>query len=479
MSARACVAFAAALAGCAPAASAPKVRVQPLPAQYNGGGAGPSVASVDWRTVFGDPHLDTLISEALEGNFDVSIALQRIEIARAMVSQARSAQLPQVAVVTSAGIRKYGLFTMDGAGNATTDITPGRRVPEHLPDLFGGLQATWEADLWGRLANLHGAARARYLSSIEGAKLVVSNLVAELAAAYFGLVALDRVQDILTQTIARQTQASEIMRIEKQAGRTNELAVQQFEAQLAGTRALRASIRQQAGELENHINLLLGRMPQAVPRTRDVLERDVARTLATGVPSDLLRNRPDIRSTELQLEAARIDVDAARAAFYPRLSISASLGYQAFDPRFLVRTPESIAYGLVAGLVAPLVNRGGIAAAHTAARATQVEAMYRYQQAVVTSFLEVATSLLRLEQAAEITAQHQRRQEAAAGSIDVANALFRAGKATYLDVLIAQQATLDAQLELVAARRDQHLAAVRLYKALGGGWRGTLRFAAQ
>lgn len=469
---RASIAAVALLASCAPAATHVAVREVPLPARFEGGSAGPSAGQLDWRAFFADESLSALIGQALDDNFDVKIALQRIEVARADIQRASGQRLPKLSAVATGAIRKYGTYTMDGAGNAATDITPGRRVPEHLPDLFAGVQATWEADLWKRLASLSGSAKARYLATIEGTNLVITNLVAAIAIAYYELVALDRIEAVLAQTLARQEQALEIMRLEKQAGRTNELAVQQFAAQLAGTRALSAATQQQKRILENQLNLAIGRVPQPIARTAGALDRELVVT--AGVPSDLLRNRPDIRQAEHAVAASKFDVAAARAAFYPRLTISASLGYQAFDPRFLVTTPESIAYGLVGSLVAPLVNRRGIQAAFAAAKATQLQAMYGYQRAVLTAFIEVATELYTLEQSAQIVTHQRRKREAAAQTVDIADALFRAAKATYLDVLLSQQATLDAELELIRAQRDQHLARIRLYRALGGGWRGTL-----
>ncbi len=347
-------------------------------------------------------------------------------------------------------------------------------MPTNLPDLGFGLEASWEPDLWGRLGHLQGAARARYLATIEGSHLVIANLVADVAAAYFELIALDRVQQIVTTTIARQSEQLELMRVEKQAGRTNELAVEQFAAQLASTRALGATTLQQAREVEHRIDLLLGRLPRPIARSQDALERDVPPGFAAGIPSALLRNRPDLRAAELEVQAAHLDVSAARAAFYPRLDISASLGYDAFDPRFLLTTPESLVYGLAAGLVAPLVNRRGIEAAFATARAAQIEAMYRYQGTVLKAFLEVATGLSAIEQAGAVVAQQRAKLAALADAVDAASALFHAGKATYLEVLVAQQNSLDAELELTAALRDQHLATVGLYKALGGGWQGTV-----
>lgn len=468
------MAIVATLAACAPASTIKDVREVPVPADFAGSPPGPSLGEVDWRTFFADDNLRRLVSEALSGSFDVRIALQRIEVARAAASQAGGARLPSVALGTSAAVRKYGLYTMDGAGNASTDITPGRRVPEHLPDLYVGLQASWEADVWGRLSQLHEAARAQYLASVEGAKLVVTRLVADIGARYVELLALDRIDEIVLQSQQRQEQALEMMRLEKQAGRANELAVQQLAVQLSSTRTLRIENQQRIVELENELNLLVGRPPQAIARTRDLLDRPVPAAVSAGLPSALLQNRPDIKVAELELAATRADVAAARAAFFPRLTLSASVGYQAFDPRFLLRTPESIAYSLVGGLVAPLVNRRGIQAAFQAAEATQLQAMYSYQRAILTAYIEVVTGLKALSSAGESVAENQRKRDAAGGTVETADALFRAGKATYLDVLLAQQATLDAEVSLIHARRRQHLTLIGLYRALGGGWLGTL-----
>lgn len=460
------------LAACAPAqvTSKPPAPLQ-LPATFGGAPAGESVASIDWKTLFADRDLETLVTTALSQNLELQVALQRIEIARAGVMQATGDLLPHVSLVAEASLQKFGRYTMDGAGNLTTDITPGRRVPEHLPNFAVGIRASWEADIWGRLRGLRGSARARYLASVEGTRVVVTDLVAEIATRYFELLALDERQRVLTETLARHTQALEIMRVEKQAGRTNELAIQQFEAQVADVAAWSAECVEQTRTVENELNLLLGRPPAAISRSPQLLYRDAPSALAVGIPSDLLRNRPDVRGAELELQATRFDLAAARAAFYPRLQITGDVGYEAFNPRFLLQTPASLVYNVVGGLIAPLVNRRGIEAAFQAATATQRAAMYSYQRVLLRSFFEVSTGLTEMQQRATVVAQRKRNREALADAVSTADALFRAGKASYLDVLVAQQKTLDAELELIAALREQHIAGVRLYRALGGGWR--------
>lgn len=464
----------AVLASCAPSSPAPKAPRLELPAAYDRAAFGPSVASLDWRTFFSDERLAALITEALASNPDLHVALQRIEIARAGVRRASGARLPEISIVAGAGVQRFGTYTMDGAGNASTEITPGKLVPNPLGDLSVGLQTSWELDVWGKLGDLRGAARAQYLASIEGAHLVITSLIAEIAEAYFELLALDHTLDILRGSIEHQDEALAMMRLQKQAGRTNELAVQQFEAQVATTRALEATVQQQVRELEHRLCVLTGRLPGPIERDKAVLEREPGASLAAGVPSELLRNRPDIREAELQLRAAELEVSAARAAFYPSLRISADLGYQAFNPRYLLSTPDSIVGSLAAGLVAPLVNRSAIQADFAAASAAQVQAMYAYQGVVLRSFAEVASGLSAVEQAAQVTAQQRQRYAALERSVETAEALFRAGKATYLEVLVAQQSLLEARLAVVEALKDHHVARLRVYKALGGGWHGQL-----
>ena len=399
------------------------------------------------------------------------MAVQRAEAARAGVQRATGQVWPRVELAAGASLRKFGDYTMDGAGNAATDITPGRRVPTHLPDFAVGLQSSWEVDIRGRLRGLRDAAAARYLATLEGKSFVVTGLVSAVADAYFELVALDRARQVLAETLTRQEQALGVVRLQKEAGRATELAVQQFEAQLASTRALDVGVHERAQVLENELNLLLGRLPQPVPRTPDAELPPVARRVSLGVPSDLLQNRPDIRRAELEVQAADCDLSAARAAFFPRFQISASAGYQAFEPRYLFSTPESIAYSAIGGLIAPLVNRSAIEADFAAARAQQIEAMVQYQKAILSGFAEVASGLARVERSAEAVAFRRAQHDATRGTVDAADTLYRAGKATYFEVLMAQQNTLAAELELIQAAKLQRQASVALYRALGGGWR--------
>lgn len=435
---------------------------------------GVSSARTPWRDYFEDPRLVALIDEGLRESPDVAMATQRIERTRAAVTLTTGALFPTVGATLSAGLMKPGLFTAEGAGNATTDITPGQTVPAHLPDFKLGLQASWEVDLWGKLRSQRSAAEAQVLGAVEQAHLVRTMLVAAIANTWFELQATDRVHEVLVQTIARQTEALEVVRLQKEGGRASELAVQQFEAQLAETRALEIEAKQEAVALEIALNTLVGRTPRTVERS-GALSFEPPAPVSAGLPSDLLLLRPDVRQAELSVQAARFEVAAARAAFFPSLNLSASVGLQAFNPEFLVRLPESLIYSLVGGLVAPLINRTGIEAAFQGATAAQLEAMYDYQKVVLTAFAEATTSLSALEASARLVAVKRQQRAAVERSVETADVLFRAGRATYLEVLLAQQSSLRAELELVAAWRRQRQASVTVYRALGGGWESTAK----
>jgi len=461
------------LAACAPVMPPLAIKGRQLPQGFAHTAApGPSTAQMPWREYFHDPRLVALIDEGLQANTDLAMALHRIERTRATLTQATGALFPKLDAALGVGVRKFGLYTMDGAGNATTDITPGQLVPVNLGDFALGFQASWEADLWGKLGNQRDAAQAQVLASREMAHVVQSSLVADIANAWFDLQSLDRVRDVLAQTVVRQADALKTVRLQKEAGRASELAVQQFEAQLAETRALEVETLQQTRVVEAGLNVLVGRFPQPIERAGE-LSFEPLPTVSAGLPSELLQHRPDVRQAELEVQATQCELAAARAAFFPSVNLSAGVGLQAFNPAYLVRLPESLIYSLAGGLVGPLVNRSGIEAHFQGATAAQLEAMYGYQKVVLTAFAEASTSLSALKATDEFVGHRRAQRLALDRSIETAELLFRAGKASYLEVLTAQQSALRAELDLVEAWRRQRLASVAVYKALGGGWQET------
>ena len=446
----------------------------PMPASFQDHQDKPEnapVTQIDWREYFADPNLLALIDKAVANNHDLQIALQRIETSRASVKLANAAMLPKVNLNIGGGVQKFGLYTMDGAGNASTEITPGQIVPEHLTDMFVGLQSSWEIDVWGKLKSQRNSAAATYLSSIDAANLVISNLVADVAVYYSELLALDHELEIIRRTIAKEQEALDVIKLQKEAGRANELAVQQFQAELLNTQVSEKNTLQKIAETENQINYLLGRYPQPIERSTQIFFSEKSHELSAGVPSQLLENRPDVRAAELQIEASQFDLKAAKAAFYPNVNISATFGFQAFNPEFLFTTPASIAYSVFGQMIAPIINMKALEAQFNTAKANQLSAMYNYQKTILNAYVEVANQLSNIKNLRETSTLKKQQSDALKQSVDVSNELYKAARATYLEVLIAQQSALQSNRELIDVTKQQRIARISLYKALGGGWK--------
>ena len=333
-------------------------------------------ATQKWDAFFPDKNLQNLITIALKNNIDLQMTLQDIAISSSDVKIKKGLLLPSLTGVVGAGTEKVGKYTSQGAGDSSAEITPGQIVPEHLNNFSIGIQASWEIDIWNKLKNSKKAAVSRYLSTIEGKNFVVTNLIAEIANSYYELLSLDNQLDVIKETIQIQKNALEIVKVQKEAAKVSELAVKKYEAEVLNSEALQFDIQQQIKENENKINFLLGRYPEAIIRDKTVFESQIPQQIKSGIPSQLLANRPDIKQAELELFATKCDVKSAEAEFYPSFNISGELGFQAFKPTFLFTSPESIAYSLLGELTAPLINRNAIKAEFNKAKAYQVQAMY-------------------------------------------------------------------------------------------------------
>lgn len=430
-----------------------------------------NIADIQWRDYFVDPLLHELIDTAIENNIDLQIALQRIENSRSSVRSATGALMPTMGLGVGTAIRRYGLYTMDGAGNDTTDFKSGQPIPSNLPDLFVGLQSSWEVDIWGKLQNQRSSAISKFLASIEGTSFVVSNLVADVAIYYNELRALDNELDIIRQTLHTQYESLEVVAVQKEAGRATELAVELFKAQVLNTSILEKEVLQQITVTENHINFLLGRFPQPIERTKGQYFTEIPHEISSGVPSQLLANRPDVREAEFQIKASKFDLKVAKASFFPSFNITASFGFQAFNPEFLFVAPASIAYTAVGTLVAPLINRNALQAQFNNAEANQLTAMYQYQKTILNAYVEVANELSNIHNLRKINTLKKQQNEVLQQSVETSHILYRYGRASYLEVLIAQRNALQSNLELINFAKQLRIAAVKIYKALGGGWK--------
>ena len=284
-------------------------------------------------------------------------------------------------------------------------------------------------------------------------------------------LALDNALEIIHRNLDIQTDALELVKIEKQAARVTELAVQRFEAEVLKNRSRLYDVEQQRVQVENRINFLVGRYPQPVSRDPEEFKKALPDSVGTGLPSNLLDNRPDVRRAALELEAAKLDVKAAKAAFYPSLTLDAGVGYRAFNATHLVDTPGSLFYGVAGGLTAPLLNRNAITAQYRAANAMQLQAVFKYEQTLLQAFTDVANQLAMIENLHKSYELREQQVDALDQSVEISKVLFQSARADYVEVMMTRRDALESELQLLETRRAQFMALVAIYQVLGGGWR--------
>jgi NodT family efflux transporter outer membrane factor (OMF) lipoprotein len=419
----------------------------------------------DWRNFFPSPALQSLIDAALANNQELDIRFQEILIARNESAARRGEYQPKVGVGARAGVERVGEDTRSGEVDEHLDL------PKNMDDFQLGLVASWEIDAWGKLRDAANAAELRAAAAVESRNFLVTELVAEIARSYYELIALDRQIEVLQRNIGIQSDALAIVRIEKQAARVTELAVQRFEAEVLKNRGRAYDLEQQRVQIENRIHFLVGRYPQAIERGAGDLDAPLPVEIQTGVPAQLVENRPDVREAELALRASRLDLSSARAAFYPSLGIDADLGYQSFHLRSLLETPESIFYGFAANITAPLLNRAAIEARYRSANSMQIQAVLRYERTLLQAFVDVLNQLAafdNLKQGYELQVQQVQKLDS---SVEVSKVLFQSARADYVEVLLTRRDALDAQMELIETKKRVLQSMVGIYQALGGGWR--------
>lgn len=434
----------------------------------------PSIAGKDWRMFFDDPYLHRLIDTALVHNQDLQRTLENIRISRARLRTAKLGQLPDISGIAGASVRRFGDYTMDGIGNTDTNMSEtlpaDKRLPMPYTDLIIGAEFNWELDIWGRFANQRRAAAARYMASQEMANHIRSWLLAEVAFQYYELIGLDREIEVLKANIKYQEMAFELSKDLKNSGKENQLAVDQFEAQLLNSQAMMIHKQRELRTVELNISELMGVYPDEILRGNIVKADRLPEIMEIGIPADLLRYRPDVRSAERELMASRADVAAARAAYFPSLRLYGMAGFNAFDFARLFLNPASSAYQLGAGLAAPIFNRGQIRAAYETAGASQRIAYLDYEQTVLQSYLEVLDMVnvyTTLEEQLILKEQEVAVQKR---SVDNSNTMFSVGYANYLEVINSQSRALMAELEYIELKREQLQSVVSLYRSLGGGW---------
>jgi NodT family efflux transporter outer membrane factor (OMF) lipoprotein len=442
-----------------------------LPETFNGAITPESSALLSIEEFFNDPTLTTLIDQAVTGNQQLKILAQDIQIANNEILRRRGAYLPFLNFGAGARLDKLSYNTIPGSDNLQNAPISASHFPTPLPDFLVAGNVTWQIDIWRQLRNARDSARLRYLGTIDGRTYAVTRLVADVAENYYALMSLDARMENLNRIIALQEQSLQTAIARKEFARDTELGVQRFTAEVRKNQSERFIVQQRIIETENRINFLAGRFPQRVERNSAAFFNVTLATLNVGVPAQLLQNRPDIRQAERELEAAGLDVRVARANFYPKLIMSAGVGYEAFNTKYLFLSPESLINNVAGNLVAPLVNFSAIKADYLNANARQLQALYEYQRTILNAFTEVVNRMSAVQNYSLSIDIKRQQLDSLESAVSVATNLFQAARpgVDYMDVLFAQRDLVDARMVLIDTKREQLTSVVNAYQALGGG----------
>lgn len=424
-----------------------------------------------WNQFFKDENLKSLINTALKNNQELKILSQEIYISQNEILDKKGEFLPKIFLGFGYETEKVGKYTSQGANDETAEYEPGEFVPRVLHNHQVGAFMSWEVDIWKKLRNAAKSSHLQYLANIELRKYLVTNLVAEISSTYYELKALDAQQKIVNEFIKNLQQAQYMVEAQKESARTNSLAVKRFEAEVLKNKSRYYEIKKDTIILENKLNTLLGRFPQKIKRNKKSLKANLPNQFSTGIPTKLLSNRPDVKKANYQLIAAKINIDVAKARFYPSLSIDAGAGYEAFNQKYFLYSPESVFYNIAARATAPLINRNAIKADYFSANSKQIKAIYEYHQTFIKAYNEVSNELARINNLSKISALREKQVEALDESVNISNLLFKAARSEYIELLLTKRDLLEASMELVEINKKQMLSYISLYKALGGGWR--------
>lgn len=411
-----------------------------------------SIADFRWWEIYTDTTLQTLIRQTLEHNKDMLTAAARLKEMAAQKRIAYANLFPEV---------KGQLYTDKEAENYGGDSY------ESVPEYSAKFIASWELDLWGNLRWAKDRSMAQFLQAVENQRALRMTLVAQVAQAYFELVALDNELAIVKQTLRARQESVHLAELRFNGGLTSETAYQQAQVELARTATLVPDLERAIALKENDISFLAGRYPSTVERSHHPQDIRLPETLPAGLPSSLLERRPDVRAAEEALIAANAEVGIAYTNLFPRITLTAHYGLESEEFRNFLHSPYHF---LSANLLTPLFAMGKNRAALKAKKAACEQAAYQYEKAVLSAFKDARNAIVEFNKIQDIYDAQLELEQAARKSIDLTRTQYLNGYISYLDMLDAQRTYLDAQIALSNAVRDKQIALVQLYKALGGGW---------
>lgn len=417
-----------------------------------------SLADLPWWGVFKDPTLQDLVRVALTNNYDLRITLTRMDQARALQAQARSEFLPQVS---------YGGEANRGRNEFLGTPTPNGG--QTMNSFVGGFEALWEIDLWGRVRRMNEAARANFMATQENRRAVMISVVSGVAKAYFELLELDDQLAIARRTRDSYQRTFKLFDDQHAGGLASNLELSRAKLALRSVSANIPELERQIALKENEINTLLGRNPGPVPRTSTLLAQELPLAIPVGLPSTLLERRPDVRAAEQQVRAANAGIGVAVGDFFPRIGLTTFYGGTSTELHNLVSSGANI-WSAAASAAGPLFTGGRLTGRYREAKAACEEAKLQYQDTALNAFREVSDALISHRRFDEERVEQVEAVNAGRDAVSVATDRYKEGKASYYEVLEAQQQLFPAENVLSQIEVARRLTVVQLYKALGGAW---------
>jgi multidrug efflux system outer membrane protein len=420
-----------------------------------------SFANLGWWQVIKDPQLQSYVAEALTNSWDIKIAAARVLQAEAAARVTRSQFMPTVGAGAD-------WATTRASKNGPSPVPAGVDPQEEYQSVYGTM-ASYEVDLWGRIRRANEAARAQLLATEAAQQTVRQTLVAQVATAYLGLLELDHELEIAQRTYSVRTNSLTLTTARQDGGVASMQDVYQAQILVSTAEASIADTHRRIEQQENLLNILLGRDPGSPKRGEGFLRQNRDVTVPPGLPSDLLDRRPDIRAAEQLLVAANADIGQAKAAFFPKVTLTGFYGVQSVALSDLF-TSGSKVWQFGPAVSMPLFTGGALRGNLKLAQARFDEAIAQYQKTVQNSFREVSDSLIAYQRTREFRARQEENTQAHRNAADLANIRYEGGVTSYLEVLYNEQELFSAELILSQARLDELLSVVSLYRSLGGGW---------
>ena len=433
-------------------------------AQPDAGAEEASLADLEWWELFDDAHLKDLIRTALVENKDLRMAASRVREARAQFGVTRADQFPQID-----GKPSFQRNQTSGAVARQFGVPGGDREGPTTSQWKATSDLSFEIDLWGKLRRASEAAQAELLAQEWARRTVVLTLVSDIAQAYFDLQELEVELKIARLTLTTRRESLDIIRLRKLMGQSSTLDIRRAEQEVARAQAVISDLERQIGQKENQLSILIGRNPTTIVRGPSLRDRPSSPDVPAGLPSALLERRPDILEAEQQLVAANAKIGVAKAAFFPQISLTGNFGAQSLEFADLFVGASRI-WSLGPAITLPMFNAGRNRANVEVSKAQQEQALITYEQTIQQAFREVEDALLLYQKTREIRSAEEHLVEVSKEAFQLAQLEYLNGQATYLDVLVAQRELLNTEVALAQTRRDQLVAVVQVYKAIGGGW---------